>query len=56
MSATKEYLGDGLYVDYDGYQLVLTAEDGISITNRVFLEPQVWEALKVYVARLKEDT
>ena len=50
----KVYLGDGAYVDFDGYALVLTTEDGISVTNTVVLEPSVWEALRAYVARLQE--
>ncbi len=49
----KQYLGDGAYVDYDGYALVLTTEDGIRATNRIVLEPEVYHALVAYVARLK---
>ena len=52
-SFTKEYLGDGLFVDFDGYQIVLTAEDGVRATNTVYLEPPVLEAFTNYVARLK---
>ncbi len=52
----KQYLGDGAYVDFDGYALVLTAENGIEATDRVVLEPAVWRALEDYVARLKADT
>jgi hypothetical protein len=51
---TKKYLGDGAYADYDGYHVVLTTEDGISVQNRVCLEPQVWHALKRYVESLNE--
>jgi hypothetical protein len=50
----KEYLGDGAYVDYDGYSLILTAENGIRATDTVVLEPNVWLALVAYVERLKE--
>ena len=50
---TKTYLGDGAYVDFDGYALVLTTENGIRETNRIVLEPEVWHALKEYVERLK---
>lgn len=52
-TARKEYLGDGCYVDFDGYALVLTTEDGLSIQNTVVLEPEVYGALLEYVARLK---
>jgi len=50
---SKSYLGDGAYVDFDGYALVLTAEDGIAVTNRIVLEPEVWVALVAYVDRLR---
>ncbi len=52
-SFTKEYLGDGLFVDFDGYQIVLTAEDGVRATNTVYLEPRVLEAFINYVKELK---
>lgn len=41
----KTYLGDGAYLSYDGYHLVLTTEDGISVQNIIYLEPQVYKAL-----------
>lgn len=50
----KTYLGDGAYVDFDGYALVLTTENGIAVTNRIVLEPEVYNALTYYVERLKE--
>jgi len=50
---TKQYLGDGAYVNFDGNGLILTAENGIYATDTVYLEPQVWDRLKRYVADLK---
>ena len=55
VSPTKSYLGDGAYVDTDGYQLILTAEDGIRVTNRVCLEPRVWDALLEYVCKVSPE-
>ena len=52
--ADKQYLGDSVYVDYDGYHFILTTENGDEVSNRVFLEPIVFAALKNYVDRLKE--
>ncbi len=46
---SKRYLGDGAYVDFDGFGLVLTTENGISTTNRIVLEPGVYFALVAYV-------
>lgn len=48
----KQYIGDGVYADFDGYAIVLTTEDGISVQNTVVLEPQVWRSLVEYVERL----
>jgi len=52
--AWKAYLGDAVYVDFDGFALWLTTEDGLRETNRICLEPEVYRALTEYVARLKE--
>jgi len=51
----KAYLGDAVYADFDGYSIVLTTENGIETTNTIVMEPEVWAALKDYVAALKED-
>ena len=49
----KIYLGDAVYANYDGYHVVLTTENGISTTNKIFLEPPVYQALIKYVEHLK---
>lgn len=49
----KQYLGDSVYVDFDGFGLVLTTENGYGPSNRIVLEPEVFEALAKYVERLK---
>ena len=45
----KQYLGDGVYVDYDGLHIVLTAEDGGQTIHTIYLDPEVWAALENYV-------
>ncbi len=47
----EEYLGDGVYVGFDGWHLILTTSNGISETNRIYLVPGVWERLVDYVGR-----
>lgn len=51
----KRFIGDGVYVEFDGLALWLTTENGIVTTNRICLEPEVWRALSEYVAELKKE-
>ena len=48
----EAYLGDGLYVSHDGFQVQLRAQ-GDSHMNRVFLEPAVLEAFERWLATLR---
>jgi hypothetical protein len=50
---TKEYLGDGVYADVERGMVKLTTEDGISVTNIIYLEPEVIEALERYLAQVR---
>ena len=45
----KTYLGDSVYVESDGYHLILTTENGYGPTNTILLEPEVYNALVQYV-------
>ena len=49
-----DYLGDGLYVQFDGYQLALKANHHEYPTDTVYMEPQVWGNLVKFVERLKD--
>jgi hypothetical protein len=50
---SKEYLGDSVYVNYDGYYVVLTTEDGTNIHDTIFLEPKVLQNLLDYYKKLQ---
>jgi hypothetical protein len=47
------YLGDGVYAAFDGYNITLTTENGLEVTNTIVLEPDVLSALYEFIARLK---
>lgn len=63
---SKVYIGDGAYAEFDGFGVALTAENGTSVTDRVYLEPEVIVSLmkmlaqnfdtEKLVAVLKENT
>jgi len=44
----KRYLGDAVYATHDGYHIWITTEDGVSVTNKIALEPAVLAALDRY--------
>jgi hypothetical protein len=52
--ASRTYLGDGVYATYDGYSVVLTTENGIVVTNTIYLERFVFDALLMFARRLNE--
>lgn len=52
---TKQYLGDSVYVDFDGYGITLTTENGMGASNTIYLEPQVLAALEDYKAWLRHS-
>ena len=49
----RVYLGDSVYVGFDGYHVVLTTENGIEATNKIFLDPSVLRNLDEYREALK---
>lgn len=50
---SKLYLGDGVYIDTAerGYGEVITTENGIDVTNKIYLEPTVAIALLRYLEK-----
>ena len=46
-----EYLGDGLYASFDGYQFKLMANSCVSPTDIVYLEPSVYFAFTKFVEK-----
>ena len=53
-TSLKEYLGDSVYADFDGYHIILTTENGYpdDPRNRIALEPEVIIKLLRYRASL----
>ena len=49
MRETKRYIGDGVYVDLESGMLKLTTEDGITVSNTIYLEQQVYDQLVAFV-------
>lgn len=52
--AGEHYLGDGLYVSFDGYQIRLRAPRSGG-DHEVFLEPPVLEAFLAYAKEIRGD-
>lgn len=52
----KQYLGDGLYVHFDGYQFCLQASNGVSVSDEVYLEPNVMTAFLNYAINAIPDS
>lgn len=49
----KQYIGDGVYVEYNAdYSVTLTTEDGIKVTNEIVLEAEVLDNLNRYLQHM----
>lgn len=51
MQKIEDYIGDGVYVTFDGYAITLDLR-GQDNTTRIVLEPQVMQNLKDFEARM----
>lgn len=47
-----EYLGDGLYAKYDGYQFCLMANDHNNPTDTVYLDPKTLDSFIEFVEKV----
>ncbi len=48
---TKEYIGDSVYAEFDGFYLTLTTDNGLGPSNTIHLEPAVYAALLEFASR-----
>lgn len=48
----KSYIGDGVYIKDEGFKIVLTTEDGVSVKNEIHIEPMEFKAIVDYVKRM----
>lgn len=51
--SVKAYLGDSVYADFDGHDVVLTTENGMGPSNTIVLEPEVMTALKRWLLEVE---
>lgn len=50
----KDYLGDGVYAEYEDGSLMLTSENGAQVLNRIVLDDQVYVNLLKYVHKIQQ--
>jgi hypothetical protein len=51
----KIYLSDSVYAEYNGFNIILTTENGFGASNTIILEPEVLEALDKYREHIKRE-
>lgn len=49
--STKEYLADSVYAEIDNGSVCLTTENGIEVSNRIYLDIDVLRALDTWRER-----
>jgi len=48
----KDYLGDGVYCGFDGFQIWLWTSNGVQNSEPIALEPHTLNNLNAYAARV----
>ena len=51
---TKVYLSDSVYAEFDGCGINLTTENGERASNTIYLEPEVFKALREFEQRIRD--
>ena len=51
---TQDYIGDGVYVKYDGWGIWLKANDPGQPTDEIYLEPDMLARLNEFAERINE--
>jgi len=53
----KEYLGDSVYIEDGGYELILTTENGLpnDPSNKIVFDDSVLHNFLIYIERLKKE-
>lgn len=50
----KDYIGDGVYVEFDGQGISLNANDPTNPTDSIYLEPEVCAGLMRFIKRIQK--
>ena len=50
----KTYLGDGVYAEFDGFQIILEVPTAFA-TMRIALEPDTFHALQQYAEKIAQE-
>jgi hypothetical protein len=50
----KTYLGDGIYAEFDGYQICIFTSNGIRQENKIYFEGENIESFLEFVKQVKE--
>jgi hypothetical protein len=53
MSTKQDYIGDGVYVEYDGFSYILKANDSVFPSDTIVLEPDVFNSLLKFIDNCK---
>lgn len=56
MPLNKEYLGDGVYIQIDTIgRIILTVEDGISISDTIYIDQTIMKGIINYLEKLSKE-
>lgn len=48
----EDYIGDGVYVEWNGYEIILRAYDNRNPTDTIYLNEKIMDALQLFYNRV----
>jgi hypothetical protein len=51
----KTYIGDSVYAEIEYGQLKLTTDNGMGKSNTIYLEPEIWDSLVLWVKSVNKE-
>ena len=50
----KAYIGDSVYIEFDGRGIILTTENGLGPSNTIYMEPEVVNSFLAFLDCIKK--
>lgn len=55
MKETKTYIGDSVYMTFDGYRFIIFTDNGYGAQREIYLEPEQIDNILLFIQRMHDE-